>query len=151
MRPAIDATGPVKRRPAAGDGVREGRWPEDRDLVDAAGRIVRSAGHGVDAPVWLSGGGRLLVHGDGGFAVLSAGEVKVLAAAEPEIAAALLRTALRAVPEGASAEVEFITAGQDWAVETVVEAGLDLRPAGAVMARGDAGPLRPYLPSGAYL
>ena len=36
-------------------------------------------------------------------------------------------------------------------METVLDAGLALRPSGAIMARGAIGPLAPYLPSGAYL
>jgi GNAT superfamily N-acetyltransferase len=151
MRPAVDAVGPVKRRPDAPADVRPGRWPEDRELVDRAGRAVRGAGHGADVPAWLAMGGRLFVHDGGGFAVVNRGELKVLAAGEPEIAAALLRAALREVPDGTEAEVEFITAGQDWAVPIVLEAGLDLRPAGAVFVRGDVGPMAPYLPSSAYL
>ena len=34
---------------------------------------------------------------------------------------------------------------------TVLDAGLPLRNDGAVFVRGDVGPLRPYIPSGAYL
>jgi hypothetical protein len=93
----------------------------------------------------------MYVHADGGFAVRQKGELKCLAAHDERAAAALLRALLRDVPEGESAEVDFITAGQEWAVRTVLDAGLELRPGGAVMARGAVGPLAPYLPSGSYL
>jgi hypothetical protein len=36
-------------------------------------------------------------------------------------------------------------------VRPVLDAGLVLKPGGAVFVRGDVGPLTPYLPSGAYL
>ena len=151
MRPLIDSAGTVRRRPARDPGVREGRWPEDREIVDAAGRYVRGAGHGRDVPAWLRAGGRLYVHDGGGFAMMVASGVRAVAAHDEEVAAALLRAALRDVPDGARATVEMMSAGQEWAVETVLDAGLDLRPSGALMARGEVGPLRPYLPSGAYL
>jgi hypothetical protein len=77
--------------------------------------------------------------------------MKAVAARDPAVAGALLRTALRDVPEGIEAEAGFITAGQQWAVEVALDAGLSLKPCGAIMARGDIGPLAPYLPSGAYL
>ena len=151
LRPMMDSRGPVKRRPAAEPGVRPGRWPEDRELVDAAGRFVRGAGHAPDVPVWLEIGARLYVHDDGGFAVCRAGEVKAVAARDPEVAAALLRALLRDIPDGIRAEVDFLAAGQEWAVTIVLEAGLELVPSGAIMARGEVGPLAPYIPSGAYL
>jgi len=36
-------------------------------------------------------------------------------------------------------------------MDVVLEAGLQLRPSGGTFVRGDVGPMRPYLPSGAYL
>jgi hypothetical protein len=47
--------------------------------------------------------------------------------------------------------VDFLDAQQDWAIDVVLEAGLKLVPAGAICVRGDVGPMRPYIPSGAYL
>ena len=151
LRPVMDARGRVVRRPPAEPGVRAPRWPDDLDLIDAVGRFVRGAGHGPDVPAWLEIGARVYVHDDGGFAVRAGGETKIVAAREPEVAAALLRQVLHDVPEGVAADVSFLAAGQQWAVETVLEAGLSLVPSGAIMARGEVGPLAPYLPSGAYL
>ena len=91
------------------------------------------------------------MHEDGGFAVRVDGDMKVVAAREPEVAAALLRAALRDVPEATPAEAGSIAGGQEWAVETALDAGLELTPSGAIMARGAVGPLAPYLPNGAYL
>jgi hypothetical protein len=47
--------------------------------------------------------------------------------------------------------VDFLTAGQDWAVRACLDAGLALSPDGPFFTGGDLGPLRPYVPSGAYL
>jgi hypothetical protein len=48
-------------------------------------------------------------------------------------------------------DVGFIAAGNDWAVRACLDAGLALSPDGPVFTRGDTGPMRPYLPSGAFL
>jgi len=47
--------------------------------------------------------------------------------------------------------VDFITAGQDWAIPVILDAGLALSPDGPVFAGGRLGPMAPYIPSGAYL
>jgi GNAT superfamily N-acetyltransferase len=152
LRPCVDAHGTIRRAPAAPAAVRPGRWPDDRELVEAVGRHVRGAGHGRDIDAVLAAGRRLLVHDGGGFAITSGGGTVFLVAATTEdVAAELLRAELAAAGEGAPASADFISAGQDWAIEVLLEAGLDLRPSGATMVRGDVGPLRPYIPSGAYL
>jgi hypothetical protein len=58
---------------------------------------------------------------------------------------------LARAPAGKDVDVSWLTSSQQWAIEVVVAAGLDLRPGGAVCLRGDVGPFRPYLPGGAYL
>lgn len=151
LRPAVDATGEVRVRPARDPAVRALRWPADRDLVDGVGRHLRGAGHSRDVPTWLEMGAHVEVHDDGGFVVHLEGTVFAVAARAPATAAALLRAALTETPDGKSAEVMYIGAGQEWAVQTVLEAGLSLRPGGPVMTRGELGALAPYLPSGAYL
>jgi hypothetical protein len=48
--------------------------------------------------------------------------------------------------------VEWLTARQQWAIDACLDAGLRLHAHdGAVFTAGDVGPLRPYIPSGAYL
>jgi GNAT superfamily N-acetyltransferase len=150
LRPCLDAAGPIRRRPPASPAVREVRWPQDRELVDAAGRAVRGAGHAGEIPVLLAGGIEVLVHEAGGFAAHAGGRLRVLAAHDPAVATELLETVL-ARTTAEEAEVDFIDAGQPWAFDVVLEAGLRLRPGGATCVRGEVGPLRPYLPSGAYL
>ena len=48
-------------------------------------------------------------------------------------------------------QVDLLTAGQDWAIRPCLEAGLALSPGGAIFTRGDVGPMRPYVPTGAWL
>jgi hypothetical protein len=47
--------------------------------------------------------------------------------------------------------VDFLTAGQDWALPVCLDARLSLSPDGPMFAGGALGPLAPYVPSGAYL
>ena len=63
----------------------------------------------------------------------------------------LLRAVLARTPDGAEAEIEWLTAAQQWATDVAVAALLALRPAGGLFLRGDTGPFRPYLPGGAFL
>jgi hypothetical protein len=47
--------------------------------------------------------------------------------------------------------VDFLMAGQDWAIDIGLSCGLALSPEGPVFTRGELGTLAPFLPSGAYL
>jgi GNAT superfamily N-acetyltransferase len=151
LRPAFDVRGRVQRRPPRPVAVRDGRWPQDGPLVDAVGRAVRGAAHGGDVQALLAGGASLSIHEEAGFAVWRGATLRLLAARGEAVAAELLRAFLAAVPGDEDVDISFITQGQDWAVRVVLEAGLELRPGGAVFVRGDVGPMRPYLPSGSYL
>jgi GNAT superfamily N-acetyltransferase len=150
LRPTLDAGGIVDRarlRPTPG--VRAG-GAADVPATAAISRAVRRATHDRDVPIWLDLGFELLVH-ERGFAVHDEGTPKVLAALDDAAAAELLWACLAASPPGGTVNVDFLAAGQDWAVQTALEAGLALTPAGPLFVRGDVGPMRPYLPSGAFL
>jgi hypothetical protein len=113
---------------------------------------VRGAGHGRDLPVPLQGAGaRLLLFEDRAFALVRGDRVSLLAGLDDEAATRVLWAAFAAFAPGASVTVEFLTAGQDWAVRACLDAGLALSPDGPLFAGGELGPLRPYIPSGAYL
>jgi hypothetical protein len=77
--------------------------------------------------------------------------VILVAGTDEQAAARALKAALASVPRGATVTVDFLTAGQDWAVRACLDAGLALSPDGPFFTGGDVGPLRPYIPSGAYL
>jgi hypothetical protein len=148
LRPAFGASGPVRTRPPAAAAVRPARWPDDRDLVDAASRAVRGAAHGSDIDIQLEQGRDLLVHEGGGFLTRTDGRVHMLAAGDERVARELLQTSLH---DSETADVDFLDALQDWAIDVVLEAGLELSFHGSTCVRGDVGPMRPYVPSGAYL
>ena len=147
--PCFDASGHARidRPPAT---VREG---DERDipLTEAVDRHVRGAPHGSDIAAYLHAGSRLFVLPDRGYVVLGRHGITLLAALDEEAARDVLLAALAAAPADREVRVEWITARQQWAVPAVLDAGLALRPGGAVYVRGDVGPFWPYLPSGAYL
>jgi GNAT superfamily N-acetyltransferase len=131
-------------------GVRPGTLA-DLPLTEAVDREVRGAAHGQDIAALVQAGAKLLVAPSRGYALHKGGELKLLAARDEDAARELLQAALAAAGEE-KATVDWLTAGQDWAVPVCLDARLELRgDAGAVFLGGDVGRFRPYLPSGAYL
>ena len=123
----------------------------DRALIDAASRHVRGAAHGPDLRTMVDTGCALLVLDGGGWAAARDGAPMVVAAFDDASAADLTWSCLATGDPGAPVHLDFISAGNDWAVTLALDAGLALSPDGPVFVRGDVGPLAPYLPSGAYL
>ena len=152
LRPCVAAAGIVDRgRLPAADGVVEAGMA-GIGVADAIGRAVRGAGHGIDLEVALDDpGAKLLLAEDRAFAVVREERIMLLAGLDDAAATRVLATALAATPAGATVSVDFLTAGQDWAVRACLDAGLVLSPDGPFFTGGDLGPLRPYVPSGAYL
>jgi N-acetylglutamate synthase-like GNAT family acetyltransferase len=151
LHPTIAAKG-APRGMAEPDGIRRG-GPDDLPLTEAVDRAVRGAARGGDVLAMLASGHELLVAPDRGYAMLRGGELRVLAAHDDETAQGLLRAVLaRVAQRGETANVQFITARQQWAIEVCVQARLELEAdCGCVFTQGDVGPFAPYLPSGAYL
>lgn len=152
LRPAVAAAGIVDRaRIPALDGVVEA-GEAGIPVADAIGRAVRGAGHGRDLAVPLAAGARLFVFEDRAFGVLrEPGDVMLLAGTDEEAATRVLWALFAAAAPGVTASIDFLTAGQDWAVRACLDAGMALSPDGPVFTGGELGPLRPYIPSGAYL
>jgi GNAT superfamily N-acetyltransferase len=123
----------------------------DHAMAARVDRAVRGAAHGADLDALAEAGCERLVFPGRGYAVHRDGAVKLVAAADEEAAAALLRTVLARTPRDSEAEVEWLTPAQQWAIDVAHEAGLDVRPYGALFLRGETGPFRPYLPGGAYV
>jgi GNAT superfamily N-acetyltransferase len=149
--PAMDAEGPLRRRPEMPASVRAGVWPDDVEIVDAAGRAVRGANYGRDIGLYVVMGAGFFVHEDLGFAIARGGSPAVIAATNPAAAADLLRACLSQTPDGTEPSVQFITHANHWAIDVALECGLPLKPAGPVCVHGDPGPLAPGLLSGAFL
>ena len=131
---------------------RPGDLAADAETIEAASRHVRGASHLCDLPTHLDrpGSALLVVDGDG-FACVSEGTVKLLAARTEDAAEDLLWSAMLGGPEGEAVSVDFVTAANQWAFRVGLEAGLSIGDWGALFTRGGLGPLAPFLPSGAYL
>jgi GNAT superfamily N-acetyltransferase len=152
LRPCVAAAGIVDRHRLrdANGAVDAGR--AGVPVADAIGRAVRGAGHGVDLEVALDDdGARLLLVEDRAFAWVREERIMLVAGLDDRAATRVLNAALAATPPGATVSVDFLTAGQDWAVRACLDAGLALSPDGPFFTGGDLGPLRPYVPSGPYL
>jgi GNAT superfamily N-acetyltransferase len=120
-------------------------------LADAIGRELRGAGHGRDLPVPMAHGARLLVFEDRAFALARGSNLIALGARDDQAAQHMLWAVFVAAGPGATVNVDFLTAGQDWALPVCMDARLALSPDGPMFAGGTLGPLAPYIPSGAYL
>ncbi|MCW3039933.1 MAG: family N-acetyltransferase [Solirubrobacterales bacterium] len=154
LRPCVSTAGMLERRglPAGlqsrpGDLLDE----EDRATCAAASRFVRGASHEQDLEACLAAGRDLLVLPGRGFAIHQDGSPSLLAALDEEAATDLLWSVFAAAPAGATVHADFITAGNDWAIDVSLRCRLALSADGPVFVRGDVGPMAPYLPSGAYL
>jgi GNAT superfamily N-acetyltransferase len=148
LHPAMHAVG----RPRAMSAPAEVRpWTgSDRGWADEVGRAVRGAAHGGDLDAFLASGATIAVLPERGYAVARGADLKLLAAVDDDAARTLL-TAHFAAAGDDTAIVSWLTSGQQWAIRACVDAGLRLDASGAVLTAGELGPMRPYLPSGAYL
>jgi len=151
LHPALTTSGSVRKGAVDADPrVRHGGH-DDLALVDEIDRALRGSARGVDIAAMLAEpGNRLFVIEEGGYAVAHDERLITMGARDEDRAVGLLRTALAEMAPTASVEVAWLTASQQWAIRTVVSAGLELHPYGAVMVRGMADPPFPYIPSGGY-
>jgi GNAT superfamily N-acetyltransferase len=150
LRPCVSLTGLVRDRPAAPAAVRDGDR-SDLPWVDAVARTVRGAGYDGDLAWWLDAGAVLRCVPERGWAISRGPKVGALLATDEEAAELLLTAHLAAVAPGESAELLFVSAGQDWAVRAGLRAGLVLTPDGPIFTRGALGTLAPWIPSGMFL
>jgi len=151
LHPALDVLGPVDRGalPTPDPQIREA-GPADFEALAEISRDVRGGSHTPELEFALRAGARLVRLADRGFAATLPGHaVWLLVARDDEAATALLWSGLAAVGDVDGPVVRWITGEQEWAIDVALRAGLRPSPFGALCARG-AGPLGPFLPSGAF-
>jgi GNAT superfamily N-acetyltransferase len=153
LLPAVNLSGvPDPRRAPAALRCRPGDLRTDAHTINAASRHVRGASHMLDLPILLDAHGTTLLVIDGeGFACVRDGSPALLTARTEAAAEDLLWGAITSAARGTSVSVDFVTAENQWAIRVGLEAGLTITPGGPMFVRGNAGPMAPYLPSGAYL
>jgi GNAT superfamily N-acetyltransferase len=140
------------RRMPAALRCRPGDVAADAQTLAAASRHVRGASHLPDLPALLDRPDSTLLVIDGdGFACACQGMVTLLAARTEAAAEDLLWGAMRSGPRGGTISYDFVSADNQWAIRAGLEAGLSITDCGPMFVRGRAGPMAPYLPSGAYL
>lgn len=152
LRPTFEAVGVVDRRalPPPDPMVCE-RDSGEIEALEAISREIRGAPHSPELELAMRSGARLLRLGDRGFALAQPGMgVWLLVARDEQSAASLLWSTLELMGDSERIGVRWITSGQDWAIDVVIRAGLKLSANGALCVSGRPGPLRPFIPSGAF-
>ncbi len=152
VRPTLKAEGVVDRGalPKAHPEVREG-GSADLEALAPISRDIRGAPHTAEVEFALGQGARLLRLGDRGFVVLQPGAgVWLLAARDPEAAAAVLWSGLGLVGGVGGPVAHWIMGEQEWAIDVLLQAGLRLTASGALCLRGRPGSLQAFLPSGPF-
>ena len=150
LHPAVVARGPVRRAVTDEGGVLE-MTTEGLAQIDQVDERVRGGTRRPDIEFQLSLGHRILLSSDGnGYVVVRGGHVATLAAHNQGVARRLLRAHLARCDREESITVGWMRAGDQWAIETLVEAGVALHVHGAVMLRGEWEPHGAYLPNGLF-
>ena len=151
LRPCVGFAGILDREAIPG-GLRA-RASDHVEAAAALARPVRGGAYGADDLALLltrPAAALLLIEG-AGFVLHDEGSPIALAAADEAAAADLLWACFGDAPRGGTVHVDSVTAGQDWAVRVALQARLAVSPEGPLFTRGELGPLRPWLPSGAIL
>jgi GNAT superfamily N-acetyltransferase len=151
LHPVVNGHGTVRSGSVRADP--RVRLSDNRELglVDAIDRAVRGSARTSDIAAMLDEpGSGLLLLADRGYAIVKDDRVVTLGARDEDVAAALLETFLASADDRQTVGLMWLTARQQWAIRTLVAAGVELRPYGAVMVRGMPGLPAPYIPSGGY-
>lgn len=153
LHPQFVARGVVDRRALPRVGALRTGSLGDRDLLDSLDRRTRGAVHGIDHEV-LAAQFQLLIadrpDGQGYAYVGSDGSAQLLAATSKRIAVDLLWESLAQAPDGAVTEQFHISAANQWALDVLLDARLDLASHGHLALRGMKPPA-PYLHHGSLL
>lgn len=152
LRPCVAAAGIVDRGTLPA-GLRSEEAGEDALALGAPlGRAVRGGEYDPeDLRIYLEAGGRAFRHGDDGLVIVSLSGPSLLLARDEAVATDLLWTAFAASGDGATISVDFVMAGNDWAIRAALDAGLALSPDGPMFTAGELGPMRPWIPAGTFL
>lgn len=150
LHPVVAAVGRVRREqlPRVED-VDPGS-AADIGLTAVVDERVRGAARERDIAHLLDDGVAMLVVEGRGYAMVRGSQPVMLSAVDHRAARSLLVATLAGGPPDQDVEVGWLSGEQQWAIDIVVRAGLELRPSGAIMVRGLDGPPRPCIPNGAF-
>ena len=151
IHPGVEATGEVDRSKIPADLPGRQGSEADLDFITSVEKgMYRDRTDDVAAILQAAGGTLEIVENGSsrGYGIQRDGRMVILGATD-EATAALVYWRLIAGAEK-KAEVWCLTAAQDWAVKVALDAGLAIKPGGAMFLSGlDALP-GPWLPSGWY-
>jgi ribosomal protein S18 acetylase RimI-like enzyme len=149
LHPSVGAVSPLRRTVEPPTGIQEA-GDDALNHVDAVDSVLRGNTRRRDIEFQLSLGQRLLIDPDGGYAVVRGGRVAELAATDVDTAARLLRAHMARCNNDEIISVSWMRARDQWAIETLAEAGVALRAGGAVMIRGQWEMNGAYIPNGVF-
>lgn len=112
----------------------------------ARGSLARGVPYGDDVAMWDAQGDALHLIDDRAAVVRGGGVLRVAVARDPEAGRLALEAALAAVPPGETVHLRHLREGQDWAIRTMLDAGLALSPEGPLFSDAPLGAL--HLPTG---
>jgi hypothetical protein len=150
LYPTLLASGQLRRKrlPALDPQITEVTVDEIAQLAPIS-VALRGGPHTEELKMMAGAVARIFRLADRGFVVASINhEVWRLAALDTESAQALLWRGLRCAGEDGPVRVRYVSGTNQWAVDVLMAAGLDLIADGAVAVVGTPGPLCPYIPSG---
>jgi len=150
LHPAMLASGEIRRErlPAPDPRITEVEIDEIGQLAPIS-IAQRGGSHTEELKMMAGAGARIYRLADRGFVVVSANhEVWLLAALDTESAQALLGHGLARAGRDGPVRVRYVSGANQWAIDILMVAGLDLVADGAVAVAGSPGPLCPYIPSG---
>ena len=151
LQPAVRIEG-VPRVPIvrSDDAVIEGS-AADLDLVAHIDEELRGANRRDDL-AWMlrSGGQTLLLAGEDGYALVEGGRVGALTAKSPTAARRLFEAVISRCPDGEEVQAGWVSAHQQWAIQTAVHAGLRIVPGGPIMTDNWRVLSHAYLPNGFF-
>jgi hypothetical protein len=151
LYPTLLASGQVRREslPEPDPRITEIAIDEIAELAPIS-IALRGDPHTEEMRMMAGAGARILRLADRGFVVVSAHrEVWLLAALDTEAAQALLWRGLACAGQDGPVRVRYVSGANQWAIDALIAAGLDVVADGAVAVVGNPGPLSPYIPSGA--
>lgn len=149
LHASYTAKGRVERStiPAV-EGIRDGSWAMDRDLIDQLARQVRGAAMTQDLDHLATRPVRFVVDTSGrGYALLQEHGTVALAATDEDAARRLLWTVIAEADD--SVEIDWLSNDKQWAIDVCLDARLGLHGGATLCFRGQP-PMPLYLPSGTF-
>ena len=151
IHPGVEATGEVDRSKIPADLPGRQGSPSDIDFIASVEKGMYRDRTDDVAAILQASGGTLEIVEDGdrrGYGIQREGRMVILGATDEATASQVFWRLIAGAEK--KAEVWCLTADQDWAVKVALEAGMAIKPGGAMFLSGLPALPGPWLPSGWY-